>query len=37
MARDISKWGCSKEKLEELKQFKDEILINKNRAFTYML
>jgi hypothetical protein len=36
-ARDITKWGCAKDKLEELKQFKDEILKDKNRAFAYML
>lgn len=35
--KDISKWGCSKEMMDELKFRKDQILQDKDRAFTFMM
>ena len=35
--KDVTKWGCAQEKSEELLLSKESILLDKKRAFMFML
>lgn len=35
--KDVTKWGCSVEKMEELTMCKEKLLQEKERAFAFML
>lgn len=37
MNKDVTKWGCSVEKMEELTMCKEKLLQEKERAFAFML